>query len=113
MDKGSAKSQLKTEKEFEIRVWEIADIDKVNDQLDEALEKDGYPFGIAVDIKYECISIEKDGTLKLKANFQLDESMVQEIPDLPKGITAITLKEGKDVEKLHNALADALGEENA
>lgn len=70
------RTMVKKEKEIEIRIWDFIDVNAVNDQLDIALAKDRYPLGVAVDIDYECVSIDPKGNLKLKAKFTLDQETI-------------------------------------
>ena len=60
-------------KQIRINVWELMNVNTVNDTLDTWLEKDGLPYGCAVDINYECLFIDKDGNLLLKAEYLFDE----------------------------------------
>ena len=67
------------------------DEDMVNDIADRL---DGSGYG-------DCIT---------SAIYDFTSEVLKEIEAIRNGIVAITLKDGKDVEKLHDTLADALGE---
>ena len=53
-----------------INILQFVDIDELNEELDNRLENlDGK---IATDIDYEIIKLHKDGSVDIKAKFELD-----------------------------------------
>jgi hypothetical protein len=68
-------SYLKT---FDINLWDHVNLESINDILDGVLEKDGLPFGIAVDVDYACKGITSNGNITLIARYTKD-------PDIEAG----------------------------
>ena len=58
--------------EFEVDVFDLINIETLNDMLDKAREK-AKKKGVATDIDYECVSVSPLGGLKLKATFLPEE----------------------------------------
>ena len=55
---------------FKFNIWDYFNIEAINNELDESLENNKI-IGYAADIGYECIGVEKDGTISIKAEFEL------------------------------------------
>jgi hypothetical protein len=53
---------------FTINIWKFVGMEAINNALDEDMEKKKKGH-IATDIKYDCLKIEKNGDLTLKANY--------------------------------------------
>ena len=61
---------------FEFNIWNFVSMEAINNVLDEVTEKTGQTEiqgHIATDISYKCLSITKDGTIKVEAEYTPEE----------------------------------------
>ena len=61
------------DKKFNVSIWDLINIENLNNLLEKVIDEDATMEGIPSDIQYHCITITRDGTLTLDSEFELEK----------------------------------------